>query len=69
MAMSKREYRTMLDDLYEPIRFGNLTYDYGWALEKLDPIAFDESYWSFVHSIDDEEEEEYSTSSVYGFNR
>lgn len=58
MAMSKREYRTMLDEVHEPIRLGNLTYDYGWALEKLDPVVFDESYWNFVHSIEEEVTEE-----------
>ena len=58
MAMSKEEFQLMLDDVHEPIKFGGLTFNYGWALQKLDPVAFDVSYWNFVHSIEEEVTEE-----------
>ena len=52
--ITRDEFQRMMDDTMPTVRFGNLNYDWGWALRKLDPIAFDESYWEYVHMMEEE---------------
>lgn len=56
--MTKDEYEDMLNDTYPevtPLGVSWIAYGAGRVLRKMDPVAFDEMYWTFVHSMEEEE--------------
>lgn len=44
-------YRDLLDEVYEPIRFGELTYSPSQVLESVDPIAFNMGAGEYADSL------------------
>ncbi len=38
--LTEKKYEELLDEIYEPISIGYLTYHVGWVLRAVDPIAF-----------------------------
>lgn len=58
MMIRLTEYRDMLDETMPPVRFGNLEYGYGTALERIDHPALVEAYWAYVFAMDEETEHE-----------
>ena len=46
-----------LNELYEPLKIGNLEYPAGTTLKEIDPIAFREIVLGYMDSEEEEEEE------------
>jgi hypothetical protein len=49
-------YDESLDEVYEPVRIGNLTFSVSRIIKELDPIAYREGYWDYLESIGKEED-------------
>lgn len=48
--MLEAEYRDMLDEVYETVNICGYTYDAGYALKQLDPIAYRCGYVDWLDS-------------------
>lgn len=65
---NEEEYNTMLDDLYEPYKIGNISFDASRVLKELDPIAYncglsdfnDERITEIEEELEELEEEDVS---------
>ena len=56
--ITKDEFQEMLDNTYPDVVIVGIPFLAGRALRKLDPVAFDEMYYTTVHSWEEESEDE-----------
>lgn len=46
----------MFNDYYEPVRFGDLTYDPAYVLRCCDPVAYQMAVQEYLDGLEEEEE-------------
>ena len=56
--MTKDQFEDMMNDCEVPVRIMGIEFLGGSALRKLDPVAFDEVYWTFYHTMEEEDRAE-----------
>lgn len=56
--MTRDEFEEMMNDAEGPVKIMGIEFLPGTALRKLDPVAFDEIYWTWYHSLDEDEQAE-----------
>ena len=49
------EYRDLLDDIYEPVKYGELTFFASRIIEELDPVAFTIGFREWLEENPEEE--------------
>lgn len=54
--ISRDDFQELLDE--EEVTICGITHNAGWLLRRADPVAFDEMYWTYVHSVEQAIEEE-----------
>lgn len=52
----EEQYDEMLNEVYEPIKFGYLTYDPAEVLQAVDPIAYRCGLADYVSSLEEDDE-------------
>ena len=57
MVFTQDEFQDLLDDAYEQVNVCGVKMDAGRVLRTMDIAAFTEAYWSFINSIEDDENE------------
>jgi hypothetical protein len=50
------QYEELLDEVYPPLRVGNISFSVSRIIKELDPIAYREGYWDYLESIGKEED-------------
>jgi hypothetical protein len=55
-AKLELQYEEFLDEVYPPLRVGNISFSVSRIIKELDPIAYREGYWDYLESIGKEED-------------